>query len=154
MHFAIPNGHPPGKEDQIKVRRGGKRIMFLFAATILTTVYFHKFLHLPPFLGMMTGLAYLQFFGYYLRKSHGSTSEGTEIIGDISLVSMQGKHSTSFGVWRVPSGTPCCFSMASRFAWVAWASSTFSERYPMGYAAGILIHLWINAATFQLPSAG
>jgi Na+/H+ antiporter NhaD/arsenite permease-like protein len=64
MHFAIPVGHPPGKGEEIKVRRGGKRIMLLFAATILTTIYFHKFLQLPPFLGMMTGLAYLQFFGY------------------------------------------------------------------------------------------
>jgi NhaD family Na+/H+ antiporter len=91
MHFAIPAGHPPGNEKQIKVRRGGKRIMILFAATIVTTVCFHKFLHLPPFLGMMTGLAYLQFFGYYLRKSHRPNSEGTELIGDISHVSMQGK---------------------------------------------------------------
>jgi hypothetical protein len=34
--------------------------MALFATTILTTVFFHNFLHLPPFLGMRTGLAYLQ----------------------------------------------------------------------------------------------
>jgi len=91
MHFAIPSGHPPGKEEQIRVRRGGKRIMILFAATILTTVCFHNFLHLPPFLGMMTGLAYLQFFGYYLRKSHRPTNQDTDIIGDISQIAMQGK---------------------------------------------------------------
>ena len=91
MHFAIPNGHPPGKEEYIKVRRGGKRIIILFAATIVTTVCFHKFLHLPPFLGMMTGLAYLQFFGYYLRKSHRPTGQDAEIIGDISHISLQGK---------------------------------------------------------------
>ena len=46
MHIAIPAGHPPGKEEQIKVRRGGKRIMLLFAATILTTISFHKFRHM------------------------------------------------------------------------------------------------------------
>jgi Na+/H+ antiporter NhaD/arsenite permease-like protein len=40
---------------------------------------------------MMTGLAYLQFFGYYLRKSHRPTTQETEIIGDISHISMQGK---------------------------------------------------------------
>jgi len=33
-------------------------------------VSFHNFFHLPPMLGMMTGLAYLQFFGYYLKKTH------------------------------------------------------------------------------------
>jgi NhaD family Na+/H+ antiporter len=91
MHFAIPAGHPPGQEQQVKVRRGGKRIMILFAATILTTVCFHNFLHLPPFLGMMTGLAYLQFFGYYLRKSHRPAPEETEVIGDSSHGSMHGK---------------------------------------------------------------
>ena len=91
MHFAIPPGQPPGDDLQIRIRRGGKRIMILFAATIVTTVCFHKFLHLPPFLGMMTGLAYLQFFGYYLRKSHRPEDQGTESIGDISAVSMQGK---------------------------------------------------------------
>jgi Na+/H+ antiporter NhaD/arsenite permease-like protein len=33
-------------------------------------VSFHNFLNLPAFLGMMTGLAYLKFFGYYLRITH------------------------------------------------------------------------------------
>jgi Na+/H+ antiporter NhaD/arsenite permease-like protein len=44
--------------------------MFLFACTIATAVSFHNFLGLPAFLGMTTGLAYLKFFGYYLRKTH------------------------------------------------------------------------------------
>jgi hypothetical protein len=35
--------------------------MFLFLATIATSVSFHNFLHLPPTVGMMTSLAYLQF---------------------------------------------------------------------------------------------
>lgn len=30
---------------------------------------YHSWLHLPPVLGMLTGLGYLQFFGYYLRVS-------------------------------------------------------------------------------------
>ncbi len=45
-------------------------MMFLFGCTIATAVGFHNFLHLPPFLGMMTGLGYLQIFGYYLRRTH------------------------------------------------------------------------------------
>jgi Na+/H+ antiporter NhaD/arsenite permease-like protein len=47
--------------------------MFLFGCTITTAVAFHNFLHLPPFLGMMTGLAYLQIYGYYLRRTHVQT---------------------------------------------------------------------------------
>jgi NhaD family Na+/H+ antiporter len=81
MHFAIPAGQPPGNDERVRMRRGGKRIMILFAATIVTAVCFHNFLNLPPFLGMMTGLAYLQFFGYYLRKSHYPPSSDPGSIG-------------------------------------------------------------------------
>ncbi len=52
------------------MKRGARRIIALFFLTITTAVCFHNFLHLPPFLGMMTGLAYLKFFGYYLRRTH------------------------------------------------------------------------------------
>ena len=52
------------------MKRGARRIMFLFLLTIATAVSFHNFLHLPPMLGMMTGLAYLQFLGFYLKKTH------------------------------------------------------------------------------------
>jgi hypothetical protein len=38
MHFTIPAGHPPGNEEQIKVRRGGKRIIILFVATVVAPV--------------------------------------------------------------------------------------------------------------------
>jgi hypothetical protein len=53
-------------------------------------VFFIAYL-MPPFLRMMTGLACLQFFGHYLRKSHRLTNQDTEIIGDISHIPMQGK---------------------------------------------------------------
>ena len=36
---------------------------------IATAVSFHNFMHLPPVIGMLTGLSYLQFFGYYLKKT-------------------------------------------------------------------------------------
>ncbi|MDJ0653527.1 MAG: sodium:proton antiporter NhaD [Xanthomonadales bacterium] len=70
MHFAVPDETPEVSGGAIAMKRGAKRIMFLFVCTIATAVSFHNFLHLPPFLGMMTGLAYLKFFGYYLKKTH------------------------------------------------------------------------------------
>ena len=70
MHFAVPQGRPAADEDKVVMRRGAKRMMLLFACTIVTAISFHNFLHLPPFLGMMTGLAFLQFFSYYLKKTH------------------------------------------------------------------------------------
>lgn len=51
------------------MQRGAKRIIGFFLATIVTAVCFHNFLHLPPVIGMLTGLAYLQIFGFYLKKT-------------------------------------------------------------------------------------
>ncbi len=70
MYLAVPNENPHVDNGTVTLKRGSKRILFLFACTVATTVAFHNFLHLPPFLGMMTGLVYLKFFGYYLRKTH------------------------------------------------------------------------------------
>lgn len=51
------------------MKRGAKRIMGFFLLTIITAVCGHQFLGLPPVFGMMVGLGYLQFFGYFLRMS-------------------------------------------------------------------------------------
>jgi len=71
MHFAVPKEQPPASDEVIIMRRGARRIMFLFLLTIITAVSFHNFLNMPPVIGMLTGLGYLQFFGFYLKKTHG-----------------------------------------------------------------------------------
>ncbi|MFQ5433148.1 MAG: sodium:proton antiporter NhaD [Nitrospinota bacterium] len=71
MHFAVPDEKPAASGEIIVMRRGAKRIMLLFLLTIITAVSFHQFLHLPPMAGMMTGLAFLKIFGYYLKTTHG-----------------------------------------------------------------------------------
>jgi NhaD family Na+/H+ antiporter len=67
MTFALPGGTPRAVSDRTHMKRGGGVIIVLFLLTIGTAVAMHNFLHLPPFLGMMTGLAYLQFYGFYLK---------------------------------------------------------------------------------------
>ena len=69
MHFAIPDASPEPTTETVIMKRGARRIMVLFLLTIATAVSFHNFLHLPPMLGMMTGLAYLEFFSFYLKKT-------------------------------------------------------------------------------------
>lgn len=69
MHFAVPDVKPDVSGEPVAMQRGAKRIIFLFLATIGTAVSFHNFLHLPPVIGMLTGLSYLQLFGYYLKKT-------------------------------------------------------------------------------------
>jgi len=70
MHFAIPNEQPDTSPETEVMKRGARRIIGLFLLTIATAVSFHSFLHLPPVIGMLTGLSYLKFFGYYLKKTH------------------------------------------------------------------------------------
>lgn len=78
MSFAVPKLMPTAGGKDIKMKRGGFIVIGLFLLTICTAVSFHNFLHLPPMMGMMTGLAYLKLFGFYLKKTHknGSGSIG------------------------------------------------------------------------------
>jgi NhaD family Na+/H+ antiporter len=69
MQKAIPDVTPAPSGEVIHTKRGAKRIVLLFLLTIATAVSFHNFLHLPPVLGMMTGLAYLKFFAFYLKET-------------------------------------------------------------------------------------
>ena len=77
MVFFVENVKPSVKDERVVMRRGAKRIMFLFGCTIATAVSFHNFLHLPPFLGMMTGLAYLKVFGHYLSRTEQAAVAAT-----------------------------------------------------------------------------
>jgi NhaD family Na+/H+ antiporter len=70
MHFSVPNEKPVIDGETVVTKRGAKRIILLFLATIVTAVSFHNFLHLPPAIGMLTGLGYLKVFGYYLKITH------------------------------------------------------------------------------------
>lgn len=69
MHFAVPRGAPEPSAESGRMKRGGWATMVLFGLTIATAVAVHDFIGLPPFLGMMMGLAYLQLLMYYLLKT-------------------------------------------------------------------------------------
>ncbi|MEX1237352.1 MAG: sodium:proton antiporter NhaD, partial [Pseudomonadales bacterium] len=69
MSFAVPNEHPETETEVVPLKRGAFIICALFLCTIATAVSFEQFLHLPPFLGMMTGLSYLFFYSYYLKMT-------------------------------------------------------------------------------------
>jgi len=71
MHFFIEEGVPAANEsDKYTVKHGGYVIVFLFLLTIATAIIFHNYLHLPSALGMLMGLSYLKFWGFYLRKRY------------------------------------------------------------------------------------
>jgi len=96
MQFTVPHGKPPAGDERILMRRGAKRIMFLFACTVVTAIGFHNYLHLPPFLGMMTGLGFLQFFSYYLKKTHRPRLIEPESIGVVGQSAMEDPQDAQF----------------------------------------------------------
>jgi NhaD family Na+/H+ antiporter len=69
MSFVLPSERPEASGQSVELKRGTWRIVWFFLATIATAVCFHNFLHLPPVIGMMLGLGYLNMFGYYLVKT-------------------------------------------------------------------------------------
>ncbi len=74
----LPKGSPEGSAERIRMKHGAIAVIMLGFLTIATAVSFHQFLHLPPFLGMMTGLGLLMFLGYYLKKkNYGYNSSET-----------------------------------------------------------------------------
>jgi len=79
MHFAVPDEKPEASGEIIAMKRGAKRIIALFLLTITTAVMFHNFLGLPPVIGMLTGLGYLQFMGFYLKKTNYKCATVTRV---------------------------------------------------------------------------
>lgn len=85
MVVAIPNEKPKSIGERIKIKQGGIIVVILFLLTIALTVSMHNFLHLPPVLGMMTGLGILKIFGYYIRKCELAEWEGGSFVGDVTM---------------------------------------------------------------------
>ncbi|TCK17967.1 sodium/proton antiporter (NhaD family) [Thiogranum longum] len=100
MHAFIPDETPHSDGARISIRRGGIIIVFLFAATIVTAISFHNYLNLPPMLGMMTGLAYLQFFSYYLKRTHHNHTRNSSNFGAVGDVLPIAHKDKPFDIYR------------------------------------------------------
>ncbi len=69
MSLTVPKIQPQGTNETVAIKEGGFVVLGLFLLTIVMAVSAHNFLHLPPVLGMMTGLGLLKFYGYKLKMS-------------------------------------------------------------------------------------
>ncbi|BCX82058.1 hypothetical protein MIT9_P1640 [Methylomarinovum caldicuralii] len=75
LHWAVPKGVPPYPEVcELGTRRGTWIILALFFTTILIAVVFEQVFELPPYLGMMAGLALLMFYAYHMERRHPDES--------------------------------------------------------------------------------
>ena len=86
MHFAIKNEKPNATVEKVDIKTGGILITFMFLLTIATAVSFHNFLHLPPAMGMMTGLGYLMIVSYFVKRQNPN-EEKSERIDIFNMVS-------------------------------------------------------------------
>ena len=75
MSFFVSKTKPDAIDETVVVKQGGYVVVALFVGTIILTVTLHNTLHLPPALGMMTGLGVLKIYGYFLRQIELNTWE-------------------------------------------------------------------------------
>jgi Na+/H+ antiporter NhaD/arsenite permease-like protein len=81
MYFAVPKDKPAMQKEKVTGKPGMIGVAVLFGLTIATAVSFKNFLHLPPAMGMMLGLGYLQMWSYYLTRT-GTRKDDTEMVLD------------------------------------------------------------------------
>ena len=68
MSLTISRERPDPLDEDAPLLDGAWIVVGLFIFTIVLAVSFHQFLHLPPVIGMMTGLGVLKLFGYFLSN--------------------------------------------------------------------------------------
>ena len=81
MYFAVPKDKPAMQVETVTGKPGMIGVAVLFGLTIATAVSFKNFLNLPPAMGMMLGLGYLQMWSYYLTRT-GTRIDDTEMVLD------------------------------------------------------------------------
>jgi Na+/H+ antiporter NhaD/arsenite permease-like protein len=79
LSFAVGRDQPEAITDKAELQHGAWVVVGLFILTIAMAVSMHNVLHLPPVLGMMTGLGFLKLFGYYLQRRDVRLSHGHEL---------------------------------------------------------------------------
>ncbi len=143
MSLSVLKERPKAIQCMVQMKLGAKRIIFLFICTIVTAVSFHNFLHLPPAAGMMLGLGYLGFFGYWLKKTEhrmGTGDQPLDITGhnpdqhiDGAAVAIHG-HVVTFDLFRKIAraewdtllffyGVILCVGGLGQFGYLAMASN-------------------------------
>ena len=78
LSLALPSARPDPIVEEARLRPGAWVVAGLFLLTIGLAVSSHTLLHLPPAIGMMTGLGLLKIYGYYLQTQGGRFSDRGE----------------------------------------------------------------------------
>ena len=82
MHFSVTKEPPVFSKETPSLKRGSKRIIFIFILTFTITILSNVFLDMPAIAGMVFGLGILQFFAYYLTKSEHKSEKISHFLTD------------------------------------------------------------------------
>jgi NhaD family Na+/H+ antiporter len=97
MNFTIGSDKPAEVTEETQMGKGAFVVVALFICTIASAVSFHNFLHLPPVLGMMTGLGVLKLYGYYLKRTYHRTVDSSN---PFEAVSHKGAETEPFDIFK------------------------------------------------------
>jgi len=70
MSFTVDKVRPDALVEEAELLDGAFVVVGLFILTIIMAVCMHHYLHLPPVIGMMTGMGFLKFYGYFQKIRH------------------------------------------------------------------------------------
>ncbi len=82
MSLTVKNVTPEAGNDTVVLKEGAFVVIGLFLLTIAMAVCAHNFLHLPPVVGMMTGLGFLKIYGYILKLRESRLMMELEEVGE------------------------------------------------------------------------
>jgi Na+/H+ antiporter NhaD/arsenite permease-like protein len=86
MSLTLPAGAPAPREERVRLKPGATGVIVLFVLTIVTAVSFKNFLELPPAIGMMLGLGYLQIWSYALQMRGARRRDDDMILDSFAQV--------------------------------------------------------------------
>lgn len=83
MSFAVESGSPEIVNEKLEVSSGAWQVVVLFLLTVAMAVAAHAVFHLPPVLGMTTGLGLLKLYGTYLKR--GKVSDAGSDFNELEI---------------------------------------------------------------------
>ena len=101
MSFAVANEQPKALNETAAMKDGALVVVTLFLLTITMAVCAHNFLHIPPVIGMMTGLGLLKLYGYMIKMKDKHMIETLANDGETTLT-VEGieQHKPAFNIFQ------------------------------------------------------
>ncbi|MCL4135767.1 UNVERIFIED_CONTAM: hypothetical protein GTU68_057658 [Idotea baltica] len=117
MSIAVGKGKPEVTDQTATLKPGAFIVVGLFLLTITMAVCAHNFLHIPPVIGMMTGLGFLKIYGYFIKMKD---KRKLRIMGDSGTNTM-----TIEGINQPPEENATPFNIFQQLERAEWDTLMF-----------------------------